>query len=42
MLKKIDYQSIGIIHKYDQWNCPYTYPNTDFFVPPRFDTSIQN
>ena len=28
-------------YKYDQWNWPYTSPNTTFVIPPRFDTSIQ-
>ena len=33
---------IGCIYKYDQRNWPYPPPNTIFFIPPHFDTSIQN
>ena len=29
------------IYKYDQKNCPYPSPNTNFVISPRFDTSIQ-
>ena len=34
-------KGIGRIYKYDQRNWPYPYPNTTFFIPPSFGTSIQ-
>ena len=32
---------IGRIYKYDQHTWPYPSPNTNFIIPPNFDTSIQ-
>ena len=29
------------IYKYDQHNWPHPYPNNNFFIPKRVDTSIQ-
>ena len=34
-------KGIGRIYKYYQRNCPYIYSNTNFIVPPPFDTYIQ-
>ena len=34
-------KGIGRIYKYDQHTWPYPSPNTNFIIPPHFDTSIQ-
>ena len=41
LLKITTGKGIGRIYKYDQQNWTYGYPNTNFVIPPCYDTYIQ-